>query len=125
VDEMKIYVGHSTSMEFRENLYQPLKDSRIAEKHEIVLPHDSEEFFDSKRFLREECDLFIAEVSDASTGLGIELGWAEEFGLPVICVFREGSEPSGALKAVTKQVREYRYREELVKILEKSVREIE
>jgi nucleoside 2-deoxyribosyltransferase len=125
VDEMKIYVGHSTSMEFRENLYQPLKDSRIAEKHEIVLPHDSDQFFDSKRFLREECDLFIAEVSDASTGLGIELGWAEEFGLPVICVFREGSEPSGALKAVTKQVREYRYREELVKILEKSVREIE
>jgi hypothetical protein len=125
VDEMKIYVGHSTDMEFREVLYQPLKNSRIAEEHELVLPHDSKEFFDSKRFLSEECNLFIAEVSDDSTGLGIELGWAEEFEVPIVCVFGEGSKPSSALQTVTENVREYGDREELVKIVEEVIKEIE
>lgn len=72
---MKIYVGHSSDIDFREELYEPLKSSRIAEEHKLVFPHeDSEELFDSKEFFRDECDLFIAEVSDSSTGLGIELG---------------------------------------------------
>jgi hypothetical protein len=41
VDEMKIYIGHSTEMQYEEELYSPLKESEIIEEHELMLPHDS------------------------------------------------------------------------------------
>lgn len=114
---MKIYVGHSTSIDYKE-LYEKLKGSRLAKDHDIVLPHEeSEDLFDSKTFLREECDLFLAEVSEASTGLGIELGWADEFGVPILCVYGRDSKPSSSLEAVTDRIVAYDTIEELSKIV--------
>lgn len=50
---MDIYIGHSSSINYRKNLYQPLKESKIAEEHNLILPHeDSEEPFNSKEFLK-------------------------------------------------------------------------
>jgi hypothetical protein len=115
---MKIYIGHSTELNYREDLYSPLKQSALAEEHELVFPHDSDDFSNSREFLRDECDLVIAEVSKSSTGLGIELGWTSLFEVPVICVFRSGSDPSSSLKAVTDNFVEYSYKEELVSKLE-------
>lgn len=111
---MKIYVGHSSSIDFREKLYRPLKESNLAE-HEFVFPHeDSGEPFDSKKFLSEEADLFVAEVSEASTGLGIELGWADLFDVPVLCIHREEARPSSSLQALEADVESYSSEEELV-----------
>jgi hypothetical protein len=63
---MKIYVGRSSAMDFRNGLYGPIRGSELDEEHEAVLPHeDSDDLFDSREFLREECDLFVAEVSEA------------------------------------------------------------
>lgn len=115
---MKIYIGHSTDLKYEEKLYRPLRNSSLAEEHELIFPHDSTEFFDSKEFLREDCDLFVAEVSRASTGLGIELGWAEQFDVPILCVCRKDDKPSGALKAVTDEFKRYEDEDELVEILE-------
>lgn len=115
---MKIYVGHSSSIDFREELYEPLKSSDLFEEHELVFPHeDSGELFDSKNFLKDEADLMVAEVSEASTGLGIELGWADRFEVPIICICRESADPSGALKAVTDDLNFYADSQELIKIL--------
>lgn len=112
---MEIYVGHSSNIDYESGLYQPLKGSELDDKHNLVFPHeDSEELFDSKTFLREECDLMIAEVSEPSTGLGIELGWADLYDVPVICIHREDSDPSGSLSAVTDTVVSYRETEDLV-----------
>lgn len=122
---MKIYVGHSSDIDFKENLYRPLKQSDLSEAHELVFPHeDSDELFDSRSFLRDECDLFVAEVSEASTGLGIELGWADRFEVPVLCVYRKGSDPSGSLRAVTDEVLEYGSKKELVDIVRDKIREL-
>lgn len=114
---MKIYIGHSTDLEYREKLYEPLKNSSLASEHELVFPHDSERFFHSRKFLEEECDLFVAEVSKSSTGLGIELGWADIFEVPILCLCQTGSNPSSALKAVTEDVERYGDENELVDIL--------
>lgn len=112
---MKIYVGHSSDISFREELYEPLKDSSIAEEHTLVFPNeDSDELFDSKSFLRNECDLFVAEVSRPSTGLGIELGWADQLGVPIICTCHEGSKPSSSIKALTDDIIHYRNSKDLV-----------
>ncbi len=116
---MKIYVGHSTAIPFRQKLYEPLRNSKIDEEHTLIFPHeDSDEMFDSKSFLCDECDLFIAEVTEASTGLGIELGWADQFGVPIVCVYRSGSDPSSSLKAVTDEIRGYSSSMGLIEIVE-------
>ncbi len=122
---MKIYVGHPTDIDFREELYEPLRKSKLGEEHELVFPHeDSDEVFDSKSFLRDECHLFVAEVSAPSTGLGIELGWADEFGVPIVCVHKEGSEPSSSLKAVTSEFRDYSDVGDLIESVRRGIKDV-
>lgn len=119
---MKIYIGHPSSINYRETIYEPIRSSKLDDEHTIVLPHEaSEEPFDSKTFLKEDCDLFVAEVSEASTGLGIELGWADLYEVPVICVCMKGSEPSGSISQVTDNVKSYQNSDELVEIIKKSI----
>ncbi|MFB6209865.1 MAG: hypothetical protein ABEJ56_07075 [Candidatus Nanohaloarchaea archaeon] len=122
---MKIYVGHSSSNDYEEELYEPLKQSDLSDKHDLVFPHEGDEFFDSKDFLREECDLFLAEVSKASTGLGIELGWADLFDVPIVCVHGQGSNPSGSIRAFCGNIRDYSDKEELIRIIRDFVEELE
>lgn len=118
---MNIYIGHSTGTEYQESLYRPLKDSSIDERHELVLPHDSDEFFNSRKFLGNECDLFVAEVSEASTGLGIELGWADSYGVNLICIHQENSDPSSALKAVADELHSYSSADEMLEVINKKI----
>jgi len=115
---MKLYVGHASSIDFEEKLYNPLKDTSLAENHDLVFPHEnSQEPFDSKSFLSGDADLFVAETSKPSTGLGIELGWAETYGVPVVCVHRSAVEPSSSLKVVAENVVPYDSQEELVEVV--------
>lgn len=118
---MNIYVGHSKDFDFDEELYQPLKESSLAEDYEMVFPHETEGIFDSKAFLRDEADFMIAEVSYASTGLGIELGWADILDVPIICVYREDSSPSSGLKALDVERIEYADKEGLVEKLKEKL----
>lgn len=119
---MKIYVGHSSSFDYKQDLYKPLKNSELSADHELIFPHEnSEELFNSREFLREEADVMIAEVSNPSTGLGVELGWADQFDVSIICVCQKDSQPSSALKAVTDDVLVYENSSKLVKVLEKAL----
>lgn len=57
----------------------------------------------------------IAEVSFPSTGLGIELPWADSFECPIICIHRKGSKISNSLKIICKNFIEYTSQEDLIK----------
>lgn len=121
---MNIYVGHSTNFDFGNQLYELIKDTKFSENHTLVLPHEeSDGLFDSRTFLEETCDLFIAEVSRPSTGLGIELGWADELDVPILCIHRESVTPSGALVAVTDEenIQPYKNGEHLIELLEEEI----
>lgn len=121
---MKIYIGHSTSYDFKNELYKPLRESSLNKKHTIVLPHEnSNELFNSKDFLAKEADLMIAEVSFPSFGLGIELGWANLNNVKIICVHKKEAKVSGSLKAVSNDFIEYSNSKELVEKLEKRLKE--
>jgi hypothetical protein len=50
----------------------------------------------------------LAEVSYPSTGQGIELGWANVYGTPIICFYRHGSDPAKSLQEVSQNVIEYK-----------------
>ena len=123
---MKIYIGHPSSIDFKESLYRPLENSELAEKHNLIFPHkDSDEPFDSKNLLRGECDLMVAEVSEPSTGLGIELGWAEMFEVPTVLAKRNNVNVSSSLSVISDEVLSYEDKEELIEVLRNRIGRIE
>ncbi len=116
---MKIYVAHSTGYNYKEELYKPMKASLLNSRHEIVLPHENSiENFSSKEYFA-TCDLVIAEASFPSTGMGIELGWANIEQTRIICIFKTDTKPSSALKTVSTEFIKYSSSEDLISKLEK------
>lgn len=111
---MKIYIAHSRNFDFQNELYKPIKRSFLVKENSFIFPHEGAEDFDSKAFLKDECDLIIAEASHPSTGMGIELGWADMFKIPIICVYKTGTEISNSLKVVTDKFLEYSDTDDLI-----------
>jgi nucleoside 2-deoxyribosyltransferase len=72
-----------------------------------------------------EADLIIAEVTIPSLGVGIELGWAEEWDKKVICLYREqeGRRLSALVDGAPGfQVFRYKTTEDVKKILADNLR---
>lgn len=103
---MKIYVCHSRNFDFKNELYKPLKESGLAE---FIFPHEQiSESFNSKELLEGHgVDYVLAEVSYPSTGQGIELGWADIFGVPIVCFYKTDTTPAASLKIITDKMIEY------------------
>ena|SRR5688572_23031928 len=120
---MKIYVSHKRASNFEKDLYEPLKASKLAEENQFIFPHDNnpEPFNVKGLFKNKEVDLVIAEVSFPATGQGIELAWAQQYGVPIICIYKKGSDISGSLKFLTDDFIEYQDMEDLTNKLIKKI----
>lgn len=94
----KIYIGHSRDERFnyQKELYAPLMSS--LDEDTIILPHEkgAEAQINSQEILP-TCNLMIAEVSYPSTGLGMELAWADHAVVPVLCIYKIGCQPSSSI----------------------------
>ena len=100
----KIYLSHSTNFDFKEELYKPLKKLK---EFELILPHEKSEKPKSSKNVIKTCSALIAEVSYPSLGVGIEIGWADSFGIPIIFIFKKGSKISSSLKIISNKFIEY------------------
>lgn len=118
---MRIYIAHASSFDFEQKLYEPLRNSPLWNEREFVLPHANESDTHSKDIIA-SCDLVIAEVSHPSTGEGIELGWANAAGIPVVCIHESGSKPSGALRYITSSIHEYNGSADMLNVIERLAR---
>lgn len=87
---MRIYVAHSKEIDFVNELYTPLRKSALNAANEIILPHERPEHQFSRDIIKGS-NLMVAEVSKPSTSLGIEIGWANAFGVPIIAIYEPGS----------------------------------
>ncbi|MCB9989054.1 MAG: hypothetical protein H6868_06950 [Rhodospirillales bacterium] len=117
---MKIHVGHSTVFDFEKELYEPLKRSALSQAHDFHFPHDGNRAPENTKEIIKNSDLLLAEVSYPSTGLGIELGWADVFAVPVIAFYRFDKTPSQAIHIITNKV--YRYSDnDLILMLTKAL----
>lgn len=114
---MKIYVTHSSNFDYQNELYQPLRKSKLNNMYEITLPHEhTTDQFSSKDYMK-NCNLILAEVSYPSTGQGIELGWANSHNVPILCLYRKGTTPSDSLKVIANTFIEYESSEDMVQKL--------
>lgn len=110
---MKIYIAHSRNFDYEKELYEPLRKSSMSQKHEFVFPHEHGDQMNSKDALM-SAKLVIAEVSHPSTGLGIELGWANANEIPIVAVYRSGSQPAPALGYLGGDIIEYEDENDLI-----------
>lgn len=104
---MKIYVCHSKNFDFQNELYKPLKDSGLPV--EFIFSHEegAQQYNSKDLFQNHKVDYVLAEVSYPATGQGIELGWADAYKIPIICIYKKGAKPAGSLKVITNTIVEY------------------
>ena len=117
---MKIYVAHSRSFDYVNELYKPIRDN--IHGYEIILPHENNSNDPHDREFYKNIDLFIGEVSYPATGLGIELGFAYDDNKPIYCIYKKGNKISSSVKAITNNIYEYSNIDEMVKIIENIIR---
>ncbi len=99
---MNIYFGHSKELDY-ENFYQKIRESFKNTKYNFIFPHEKSKDSRNGRafYSKANIDLFIAEVSLPATGLGIELGFSHDEGIPIICFYNSTKTYSNYLKSVT------------------------
>lgn len=121
---MEIYLVHSSKYDFKKELYQPIKESSLVQKHTFIFLYDGNQNPSSTKDIIKNVDLVIAEVSYPSIGSGIELGWADAFHIPIICIHKRGKKISRFLKMLTNNILVYNDQHDLIKTLKIAVHEI-
>ena len=114
---MKVYLAHSTHFDFKEKLYKPLRGSALHTEHEINLPHETEDPPTISRDMIKNCDVLVAEVSVPSFGVGIEIGWADAFGVPIIGMVERGAKVSWSVDNELTDRFEYESADDLIEKL--------
>jgi len=112
---MKIQFGHSGGYDYEKELYEPIKESNLSEKNTIILPHDWNILWVNSKDTLKNIDIFFAEVSYPSTGLGIELWFANIYWTKIICFNKKWTKITWSLKYVCDDFFEYTSIEEMIK----------
>lgn len=112
---MNVYFGHSRDLDY-EKYYNKIEESEVLQKYNFILPHKLNHNTKNGRafYNKNNIDIFIAEVSLASTGLGIELGWAYEEDIPTYCFYHKKNKPSNAIRSVTDNFIEYEDKDDFI-----------
>lgn len=118
---MRIYVAHSKKMDYINEIYGPLRRDKELNNHTLLLPHENSSKSNNDREFYKTIDMFIAEVTFAGTGLGIELGWVYDDNIPIYCLHKSGSKISSSVKSITNNIFEYSNEDEFIKIIKSIV----
>jgi len=112
---MKFYLVHSREFDYVNEFYHPIKTCpELWGSHDIILPHDKQtQGYYSKPVIK-DVDAILAEVSYPSTGMGIELGWADMMDKPILGVHRMDSRPSTSVHTVCNRLKIYGNHDELI-----------
>jgi hypothetical protein len=89
-----------------DELYAPLKESEFFHEHDWIFPHDGTALYNSRETLK-TVDLFIVEVSNPATWLGIEIGFASIYGKRILCIHKRGTIPANSLSYIIDNFIEY------------------
>ena len=118
---MKVYIGHSREFDYKKELYDPIISSNIFQNEDVIFPHLTDKSFDSSKMI-EESDLFIAEVSYPSLGLGIEIGRAETKNKKILCIYKESVKMPSSLKYINSDNFCYENEDDMINKLEEYIK---
>lgn len=110
---MQIYISHSTQFDYKTELYAPLKSANNC-KHQLYLPHEQHADAINTRKIIEFSDVLLAEVSHPSTGQGIEIAWAADANVTIVCIHKQNTRFSSSLALLCKDFYEYANLDELM-----------
>ena len=110
---MNIYISHSSKYDYINNLYDPIKKSKLYETHCFYFPHETDEIINTKHIIT-NYDFLIAEISLPSISQGIELGWADYANVPILFIYQKGTTVSSSLKLVTNHFIEYEKTDDMI-----------
>lgn len=119
---MKIYLAHSRDFDFKTKLYPALEHA--LRSHRLTVPYKDGVFSDSKKHISSS-DLIIAEVSVPSTGVGIELGWANMLQIPIMAIHKKGTKVSSSVQMIAKYTVQYTTSEDLASKITVEINKIE
>ena len=112
--KLDIYVTHSSKMDYKNKLYNPLLASKIAKENNLILPRLPQfSSLDTKDILINS-DLLIAEVTYPATGVGIEIGRAEVSGVKIVCLLKKGEKASRSVTRICEDIIEYDSEKEMI-----------
>jgi len=119
---VRIYVSHSRSFDYQLELYEPLLHSSLATEHQLILPflNGGGQSPDTKAVLQ-SVNLVVAEVTFSHTAQGIELGWADMLGKPILCYYRQGYPASANIAMITNHIYPYKDPADLIYQLEQAL----
>jgi nucleoside 2-deoxyribosyltransferase len=86
-------------------------------KHELIFPHENEIIQKNSYPTLQSVDCVLAEVSHASLGLGIELGWAQSLWKPLYCFHTSDSRLSPSAANIATGCTPYNSKEELIQLI--------
>lgn len=117
---MKIYLAHSSKLNYKDDLYDPIRRSTLNKEHEIIYFCDDPAYTNkSSKEIILQSDVVIAEISEESTGLGIEIGWANANGIRIIFIHKTGKAIKEYMKSISAEIVEYDSTETLIDSLKK------
>lgn len=114
---MKIYFAHSRDFNYEQDLYRPLRECSELPQSDLIFPHEPGYNNQQTREFYHDLNLMIAEVSYPATGMGIELGWAYDSKVPIVCIAARNAKTSSSLKCLTDQFYYYGDQTELVEVI--------
>lgn len=118
---MKVYIGHPKSIDYKK-LYQMIRADEELNKFEIVLPHEYDDNGANPREFYQSLDLFIADISEKATGLGIELGWAYDDGVNIYCLCRNDKKISNSVRVLTENIYQYSDIDEMIVMIKEIIK---
>ena len=130
---MKLYVtgAVTTASENSMKKYKAIKTAFAHLFNEINTPLDTSKFTgtNEERFNKatsdiKEASIIIADVSNPSSGQGMELMLAHMLNIPVICVAEKGKKVSGLIYGAFKEVFFFSSIEELIIYLDTKIKTI-
>lgn len=118
---MKIYVAHASNYDYINEIYKPIREDSELKKYDIVLPHEEDNYIHNRDYYK-SFDVAICEVSNASIGLGIELGFLYDSNVKIYCLYKNDSNYSKSLLAITKDIIMYKDKEDFINKIKNIVR---
>lgn len=110
---MKVFIAHPSTIDFRKEIYGPIRSSALNAEHEFFLPQENEIETITKELIK-GCDALVLDVSAPSTGGGIEFGWADAFGKKLIVMHKTGTRYPGSVANVMPATFQYDDAEDMV-----------